>query len=78
MLPDMGEISVSVFKFLLGTPTGELPRPLEHAAVQLDWGRSAAGGLLSPGPGDGRTRPAHRPRQPPGPAPYGWCQNNEG
>jgi hypothetical protein len=47
-------------------------------AVRLDRGRSAPGGLLSPGPGTAVTAPLIAPVIPSGPAPYGWCQNKEG
>jgi hypothetical protein len=69
VLLDTGETSrVSVFKFLSDTQTGELPH----------WGRSAPGGLLSPGPGGTAvTAPLIAPVIPSGPARYGWCQNKE-
>jgi hypothetical protein len=79
LLPDTGEISrVPVFKFLPGTQAGEVPHRLNMRPRGLDRGRSAPGGLLSPGRGTGVIAPLIAPVIPSGPARYGWCQNKEG
>jgi hypothetical protein len=78
VLPGTGEISVSVFRFLLGTQTGELPHRLNMrpcGSMAAVWRLAAC---CLPARGTAVTAPLIARVIPSGPAPYGWCQNKEG
>ena len=78
VLPDQGEISVSVFKFLLGTQTGELPHRLNMRPCGSIGAVRRLAACCLPARGAAVTAPLIAPVISSGPAPYGWCQNKEG
>ena len=77
VLPDPGEISVSVFKFLLGTQTGELPHRLNMRPCGSIGAVRRPAACCLPGRGTAVTAQLIAAVIPPGPPPYGWCQNKE-
>jgi hypothetical protein len=64
VLADTGEISVSVFKFLSDTQTGELPHRLNMRPTARFGAVRRLAACCLPARGTAVTLPAHRPRHP--------------